>query len=337
MPALAKPPAVLPRHLPHGSKEADAGAGAFSNAKSQQKPQVESKTHSKSPSGLDNLDRLAHDARNILSGLTLYCELLAAPGVLTKPHAHYAQDLESIARSTAQIVDRILEKIIERVPSAASKAVAFPVLAPAAVIDAAEELRHLQPLLAAIAGPGIRLSVATIPCPGRTALAVEDLTRILVNLVRNAADAMPAGGHIRVTAQHADGPRSLDSSSLDCSFLDSGYAPRSVVLTVADDGPGIPEPLRGQIFDPGFTTRTSPEPTTTAWPTPRPRGLGLSIVRHLVEAAGGTVRAAPAQARGVLFEIILPLCDSVTSGTYAMPPGTPFPADSRVEGCIECQ
>jgi signal transduction histidine kinase len=326
MPAL-----VFPRLVPHGK-----GAGPFSGPKPRIEPPAPraapgSPAGPQSHSVSDTIDRLAHDARNILSGLSLYSELLAAPGVLTQPHAHYAQELEGIAESAAQILDRILEKIIERAPSAASKQPALPALAPAPVTDAAAELRHLQPLLAAIAGPAIRLSIATHPCPGRTALAVEDLTRILVNLVRNAADAMAAGGDIRINAQYASG----------ASFPHSGYAiaPRSIVLTVADNGPGIPEALREQIFDIGFTTRrgaaTIPGPTV-GWPAPLHRGLGLGIVRNLIEAAGGTVRAVHPPAPGALFEITLPLSNAVTSGTYAMPHTKPFPADSSTKGCIEC-
>lgn len=335
MPAL-----VFPRLVPHGT-----GAGSFSR----REPKIKRAPAPKPESGCavdpesllvsDNIDRLAHDARNILSGLTLYCELLAAPGVLTKPHAHYAQDLESIAKSAAQILEKIVEHAASAHSASATNRVALPVFASAAVTDAAAELRHLQPLLSAIAGPAIRLSVATIPCPGPTALTVEDLTRILVNLVRNAADALPAGGNIRITARYADCP----------SFYDAVFpiAPRSAILTVADDGPGIPEALLDRIFDPGFTTRSSPEPTrspertagkiTDDWPAPSRLGLGLSIVRNLVEAAGGTVRATANQPRGARFEIMLPLCDAITSGTYATPPATPFPADSNAEGCIECQ
>ena len=322
MPALTKTTAV-PRLLPQGSKEAEAGAGAFLRFKSRTELHIET----------NNLDRLAHDARNILSGFTLFCELLAAPGVLTKPHAHYAQDLESIAKSASQILEKIVECVAFAHSAPLANPVGRPVFASAAVTDTVAELRHLQPLLAAIAGPAIRLSVATIPCCGRTALTVEDLTRILVNLVRNAADALPAGGNISITARYADGP----------SLHDSGYpiAPRSLLLAVADDGPGIPEALREQVFDTGFTTRSSPErmvgKITDDWPAPRHRGLGLSIVRNLVEAAGGTVRATVNEPHGARFEIILPLCGSITSGTYVMPTSTAFPADSGAEGCIECQ
>lgn len=263
----------------------------------------------------------------------LYCGLLAIPGVFHEQHSHYAQELEGIAKSSIQILEKILTRITTtHRPAGAPEKQTLPVasgvpLPVVPVTDAAGELRHLQPLLAAIAGPAVRLSVATMPCAGRTELAVEDLTRILVNLVRNAADAMPAGGHIRITAQYGDG----------FSFLDHGYRsafelPRSVLLTMSDDGPGIPEALRSQIFDLGFTTREY----QGDWPSPRRRGLGLSIVRNLVTAAGGTVRAVAAQARGARFEISLPIAESITSGTYAMPPNSAFTTDSSATGCLEC-
>jgi signal transduction histidine kinase len=327
MPALAKPPLILPRFVPHGNNGVSAGAGSFSRPN----PKAEPEPTPKAANAPETIDGLAHDARNVLSGLMLYCELLASPGVLAAAHAHYARDLESIAKSAS----RILEKIVDRAAThkvASADQRALPAVAtslPALfVADATADLRHLQPLLAAVAGPTIRLSIATMPCAGRTALAVEDLTRILVNLVRNAADAMLAGGHIRITTQYGDG----------LSFLDSAHAasfgpPRSVILSVADDGPGIPEHLREQIFDLGFTTHKQ----DGDWPALRRRGLGLNIVRNLVEAAGGTIRAVPNQPRGARFDITLPFSDSVTSGTYPVPPNSAFPADSLAKGCIECQ
>src|SRR6185437_8956510 len=120
-------------------------------------------------------------------------------------------------------------------------------LAPVPVTDIAAELRHLQPLLTAIAGPAVRLSVATMPCPGRTSLAVEDLTRILINLVRNASDAMPGGGHVRITAQYQDG-LSFAALPVENSSPAPVPAPRAVLLTVSDDGPGVPEAVRQQVF-----------------------------------------------------------------------------------------
>lgn len=303
MPALAKPPVTLPRFVPHTNTGAEAGVGPFLS----DTPQTNS----------EEIASLAHDARNVLSGLMLYSELIASPGVLNTPHQHYARELQDITASAARLIDRMTAAPAPR-PSARllkfQEESALPTatrvpLAPVPVTDAAADLRRLQPLLAAVAGPAVQLSVATMPCSGSTALAVEDLTRILINLVRNAADAMSSGGHIRVTAQYGDG----------ASFLDAGApapAPRSVLLTVSDDGPGIPASLREQVFELGFSTRTTPAKNATNnanWPTPRRRGLGLSIVRNLVEAAKGTVRITASHTGGARFEITLPLSESEAS------------------------
>src|SRR6185437_11585405 len=304
MPALAKPPVTLPRFVPHTSTGAEAGAGTFL---------------SDAPANPESLSSLAHDARNVLSGLMLYSELLAAPGVLNAPHQHYARELQDIAASAARLIDKMAASPAPKPPARLLKFQEEPALptatrvplAPVPVTDAAADLRRLQPLLTAVAGPAVQLSVATMPCAGSTGLAVENLTRILINLVRNAADALPSGGHVRVTAQYGDG----------VSFFDGGTsvpAPRSVLLTVSDDGPGIPESLREQVFELGFSTRAKPATNNAGWPTPRRRGLGLSIVRNLVEAAGGAVRIAASHTGGARFEITLPLSESGSSfGTEA--------------------
>jgi len=93
-------------------------------------------------------------------------------------------------------------------------------------------------------------------------------------LVKNAIDALAGrGGVITLAAE----PRG-----------------EGACLRVADDGPGIPRELRGRIFEPGFSTKTS------GW------GIGLSLARRIVEENhGGTLQLAAVD-RGAAFEIILP-------------------------------
>src|SRR5579875_3450296 len=329
MPALAKPLAHLPRFVPHldsgagtaaPGESAGAGRGAGAFLGSHMVVQTSSFNRSVVPATTppDPLAALAHDARNVLASLMLYGDLLAGPGVLTSEHLHLASELAGMTRTAAQLLERIVAHAASCSavpPPASTPGLPIAMLQPLPVVpvtDLAAELRHLQPLLTAIAGPSVKLSIAAMPCSGRTRLAVEDLARILANLVRNAADAMPGGGHLRITAQSGDG-----HSYLDAKTSSALSPPRSVLLSIADDGPGIPPHLYQKVFDFGFTTRNPS--SSFDFPAQGRRGFGLSTVRCLVEAAGGTVRIVEAARRGAQFEIILPVdqpgAESITSGT----------------------
>jgi signal transduction histidine kinase len=100
------------------------------------------------------------------------------------------------------------------------------------------------------------------------------LRQALLNLLRNAREAMPGGGpiEVRVTAEGM-----------------------SVVIGVGDRGGGIPEEIRARVFDPFFSTKG--EGT----------GLGLAITRHIVESHGGSVTCEPRSGGGTLFRIALPI------------------------------
>jgi signal transduction histidine kinase len=103
------------------------------------------------------------------------------------------------------------------------------------------------------------------------------LNQVFLNLIKNAAEAFPPeGGSIHV--------------SLGCD----GDA---LVVTVADDGPGIPEDDMPLLFEPFFTTKAAGEGT----------GLGLSISRKIVVAHGGEIEADSEVGRGTRFNVRLPL------------------------------
>lgn len=101
------------------------------------------------------------------------------------------------------------------------------------------------------------------------------LSQLLLGLLGNAADAMVAGGRVRLGASGDRG---------------------SVRLHVVDTGPGVPVELRQRIFEPFFTTRPGGEGT----------GLGLSICRTLIERSGGTISAESRPGVGTTFTLWLP-------------------------------
>lgn len=113
-------------------------------------------------------------------------------------------------------------------------------------------------------------------CPPAMAAAADpgQLQQVLGQLVLNARQAMPRGGRI-----HSSGS------------LRSGEA----VMTVADTGPGIPEDVRGRIFQPFFSTRDEGI------------GLGLCVCRTLVEQMNGCLECQTEIGRGTTFVVRLPL------------------------------
>ncbi|MCL6622115.1 MAG: histidine kinase [Syntrophobacterales bacterium] len=107
----------------------------------------------------------------------------------------------------------------------------------------------------------------------------EQLKEMLVNLLLNACEAMPHGGHIII--REGQGHRE-----------DLGPV---VTLTVQDSGPGIPASIREKIFQPFFSTK---EEGT---------GLGLSIVQRIVSEHGGLIQVSSPEGQGAAFVITLPL------------------------------
>jgi signal transduction histidine kinase len=330
MQGLAKLPTRISKFVPHSS---DVTPKRLSPAPGTPVPILKP----------ERFDQLAHDARNVLSALRLYCDLLAEPGVLTSGHGHYAQELQAVTETASRLVERLAaprrrgsRRSLPKRHQNSSREVNAPLPGqePRDAISLAEpwpgdttedigcELRSMRPLLAAIAGPRIDLKIEALPCGGRTWLSKEDLTRVMLNLVRNASEAMPEEGKLRITAQYGDG----------LSFLEAGRVPdtlpHSVVIAVEDSGPGIPEDLREEIFKAGFTTRA----TGSNWPEIPHHGLGLSIVRSLIEAAGGTALARSSPGGGARFELELP----ITSGMYEIIDTRCLVADSSAKGCIEC-
>ncbi len=121
--------------------------------------------------------------------------------------------------------------------------------------------------------------VADENCP--TVMADQILLeRVFVNLIDNALQAMPAGGDLSVRLQFtpANPPAQV----------------ASVLVHIGDSGPGIPEEIRRQIFDPYFTTR------------PNGTGLGLAICRRLVTVNRGAISVESYPGTGTIFTVTLP-------------------------------
>ena len=114
------------------------------------------------------------------------------------------------------------------------------------------------------------------------------IEQVLLNLYINARDAMSDGGKIRTSTRVIDrGPDRLGT----------------VVISVRDDGVGIPEELEGRIFEPYVTTKSSEHGT----------GIGLSVSFRAIEQHHGKLRFVRTEGRGSEFQILLPEVKRVDS------------------------
>ena len=126
-------------------------------------------------------------------------------------------------------------------------------------VDVTKGLTDTVALLAAKArGKAASLSVEVPPDLPPVRAVGGELNQVWANLIDNALDAVPEGGRVVVTAK-ADGA--------------------NIVVRVIDNGPGIPPEVKRRIFDPFFTTK----------PVGKGTGLGLDIVRRLLDQNNGTI------------------------------------------------
>lgn len=107
----------------------------------------------------------------------------------------------------------------------------------------------------------------------------DRLKQVLVNLIKNAAEAMPDGGTITIATRD--------------NVVHDGKS--FVEVQVRDDGPGIPEAVMAQLYEPGVTTKQGDH-----------AGLGLSIVKSLVAEFRGQIHCTSEPGRGTIFQIWLP-------------------------------
>ena len=203
---------------------------------------------------------------------------------------------------------------LEEIAAAADRAAALTrqllafsrkqVLQPVA-LDLNDVIMSLTPMLRRLIGEDI---VISINCQVGIGVVIADpgqMEQVLVNLVVNARDAMPHGGRIEIATEQV---------MLDEQFPFSGdgdlRAGAYVLLSVSDNGNGIPPDLRGRIFEPFFTTKRVGQGT----------GLGLSTVFGIVKQSGGHISVTSEVGAGAVFTIHLPRALEASAKHFGVTP-----------------
>ena len=231
---------------------------------------------------------LAHDARNWLTVLQVYCDLLRSSGAVAGHGRTWMDELSNAVERGQGLVTSLLDSAqiaSTRESSPVERAAAGP-----KALDLAAVIQKRQPLFRHMAGSAIQVETKSVAHAKTMALREAELDRILLNLVRNGIDAMPHGGRLTIELEYGDASRRTP-----------------LVLRVSDTGHGIPADILPHIFESGFSTKSTAQHSKSG------RGYGLAIVRELTLAAGGSVRVRSRIGHGTCFTLELPVLSAAAA------------------------
>ena len=117
----------------------------------------------------------------------------------------------------------------------------------------------------------------------------NSLKQVLINLIKNAVEAMPEGGNLYINTRRV--PNGLKSKLERDAEGDQEY----VEITISDDGPGIPDSIKSRLFEPFVSSKGEGH-----------AGLGLSIAYSIIRELDGTMTCESDETKGTTFRIVLP-------------------------------
>jgi two-component system, NtrC family, nitrogen regulation sensor histidine kinase NtrY len=210
--------------------------------------------------------RLAHEIKNPLTPIRMSLETLLAASQRGPTDERFMKLFKESAVAVLEEVDR-LKRIVDEFSQFAR--LPRPVLATLSLSDTAQQVMALY-------APHDGLTYLADLTPGLEVLGDRDqLTQVLVNLVKNAEEAMaPQGGGTVTVKTYPDG--------------------KDAVLEVSDSGPGIPAELKTRLFEPYVTSK------------PGGTGLGLAIALRIAQEHDGRLVVDDAPHRGARFRLLLP-------------------------------
>ncbi|MFW6180146.1 MAG: ATP-binding protein [Spirochaetota bacterium] len=239
---------------------------------------------------------VAHDGNNILTGISGYLELLNMRIPEDDPNRRYIQGTLEATRKMGQLIDDLLT-------------LTRSVVTRKKVLNLNEVVRDYlgSPMCRNLQSthPEVRIEEQLQPGLLNMWGVSGHLVKMLMNLVTNAAEAMPKGGEISITTTN----RVVDHpvEGYDRTIPEGRY----VVLTVADQGTGIKDEDLGRVFEPFYTTKKSGRSGT---------GLGMALVYGIVKDHRGYLDLRSIPGRGTTFTIYFPVTGKQPEGE-----GSPLP------------
>ncbi len=236
---------------------------------------------------------VAHDFNNLLSVILSYVGLVLEA---VKPGDPLREDLLEVKRAGERGA-----ALTRQLLAFSRKQVLQPVL-----LDLNRVVTDVERMLRRLVGEDIEMVQRLAPDLGVVRADPGQMDQVLVNLVVNARDAMPAGGTLTIAT--------LNVTVGEAASTDDALEPAGayVQLEVTDTGGGMDDVTRSRAFEPFFTTKEEGKGT----------GLGLSTVYGIVKQSGGGTWVQSAPGRGTTIRIHLPRLPATSAG---LPPPAALP------------
>ena len=226
---------------------------------------------------------IAHDFNNLL-GVILGCaELISECADLSQVRKR-AEEIQKAGQRAADLTRQLL--------AFSRKQMLEP-----KVIDLNAKVSKITDMLARLVGEDVEIRTSLPANLGKVRADPSQIEQILMNLVVNAREAMPNGGHITIETENVELDEAYAGSHT--SVLPGSY----VMIAVSDSGIGMDADVSAHIFEPFFTTKA----TGT--------GLGLATVYGAVKQSGGNIWVYSEPGNGTTFKIYLPRVDGVVEGS----------------------
>lgn len=224
---------------------------------------------------------VAHDFNNVLSIIDGYSTIAIKRTNKDDPVHEYVDKIKNAAKRGASLTRQMLTFGRHKIKIKRSEDLSILVSSQA-------------DLLKSLLNPSLELKIHVGSSLYVDCMA-DSVSQILMNLVVNARDAIDDGGIIEIIVKKLD--ETSKKPLLEGIDQDESY----VMLSVSDNGSGIPDDVLNNIFDPFFTTKETDKGT----------GLGLSMVYGLVNEMGGIIDVKTETGKGTSFNIYIPESDTV--------------------------
>lgn len=254
---------------------------------------VDQKVHEQNllhSAGIETIGQIAggfaHDFNNLLTVINGYADIILSTMDQNNPLYLKIFQISKAGTQASMLTQKILE--FSRKQKNETK-----------VIDINEELSNQEAILKHVIKDRVQLTIQKEPSLKMVRIDPLQFSKLLLNLVVNARDAMPRGGEITISTEAVE-----VNNTNSGTYLNVPYG-EYVLLTFRDTGEGMSVDVKDHLFDPFFSTQGTG------------KGIGLWMVSRILKDAGGAILVDSKEGAGTTFRILFPFSQGTPKAVEA--------------------